>query len=106
MELIILSASELGLHGSATFAEIYDRVQKRGYDICPAEVGPQLCLQHSNQTQSQWLLIGMEPLIGSLGMPEIFFVGRREDGQQWLYSVPCCLNSTWDCHYRWIFRYC
>src|SRR5262245_13332869 len=43
VELVVLSAAELGVEAdAASHAEVYRRAKQMGLELCPAEVGPQL----------------------------------------------------------------
>ena len=56
-----------------TSAQIYSWVEKHGLELCPAEVGPALCLQ-SNQQQESLIAIGMEAIADSDGDLLIFYL--------------------------------
>jgi hypothetical protein len=60
IDLVVLSASELGLTNGGTFAEIYARALGHGLELCPAEVGPALRISYHNQPHREYLLIAME----------------------------------------------
>lgn len=95
VELVILSISQLGFPKGAKRIEIYataeeiangakpGKAQELGLDLAPAEAGPQLCRAYSDQPQDNWILIGMEPIIGSDGCPEIFGVNHY-GAERWL----------------------
>jgi hypothetical protein len=103
VELVIASGADLGFKGSATRADIYKRAQELGLDRCPAEVGPQLRLQYTDQPNGEWLLIAMEPIAGSDGDLVVFRVGRRGGGTRWLngdYGGPVSVCRADD---RWVF---
>jgi hypothetical protein len=81
--LVILSVRALGFTNGATIKQIFDRAKKLGVKLCPAETGPQLRLQYPEQPMGEYCIIGMEPIVGSTGGPELFIVYRNSDGP-WL----------------------
>lgn len=71
-------------------------------DLVPAEVGPQLRLQHPDQLYGERLIMAMAPIAASNGYPHVFSVGRDSDGR-WLdaeYSYP---GFIWGAKNRWVF---
>ncbi|MBI4090684.1 MAG: hypothetical protein HY422_01545, partial [Candidatus Komeilibacteria bacterium] len=54
-----------------------------GYELCPAEVGPQLRLQYQDQPLNEWLVIAMEAISVSDGNLLVFYVKHLVVGQ-WL----------------------
>ena len=63
VNLLVLSVSELGFdeHG-ALLSDLYARAAQVGFDLCPAEVGPQLRLQYLDQPLGEFLHIAMTPI--------------------------------------------
>src|SRR5258707_14455977 len=50
LELVVLSAAELGVEAdAASHADVYRRAKQMGFELCPAEIGPQLRLEYPNQ---------------------------------------------------------
>jgi len=81
VELVQTTAVELGFpDGEATRAQIYAAGLNRSWQLCPAEVGPQLRLQYPDQPEGEWDLIAMEPTTVSSGNLEVFSVGRSDRG--------------------------
>lgn len=61
--LVVLAVSELGFEeAGASLAEIYARARQLGFELCPAEVGPQLRLQYLDQPLGEFLHIAMAPI--------------------------------------------
>lgn len=69
------------IYGDIT-AEIFSGAHRLGYKDCPAEVGPQLCLQYRNSAYrvlQLGIVIGMDPIIDSVGAWDLFrvIIGHR-----------------------------
>jgi hypothetical protein len=61
--LVVLAVSDLGFEEEGpSLAEIYARARELGFELCPAEVGPQLRLQYLNQPLGEFLHIAMAPI--------------------------------------------
>jgi len=82
--LMNVSVAELGFKNGAKLSDIYKRAQELGLELCPAEVGPQLCLQYKDQPNGERLLIGMKPITDSDGDLGVFGVERGGDDGSWL----------------------
>ncbi len=90
IELVNVSVAELGFENSATRDEIYTRAHERGLDLVPADAGPQLRLQYTDQPTYEWVVMAMEPMAGSSGSLSLFCV-ERSGTFPWLrarYSGP------------------
>ncbi len=101
-DLVSFSVKALGFPGGATRAEIYQKAQELGLELCPAEVGLQLRLQYTDQPNNDYLVIGMDPVAGGDGYPGLFGVDRR-DGDPWLGSPDGHAVSQWGSNYRFVF---
>lgn len=87
LQLVSLSVAALGLADkNATLAEIYARAQKLGFELCPAEVAPQLRLQYMNQPLGEFLHIAMEPIPTRSGRPVILVIANGGEGLHILSS--------------------
>jgi len=84
VELICVSVKELGFNKGANHADICKRAQEFGLSLCPAEVGPQLCLQQDDQTENNNVMVAMNPIIDSVGKPNIFNVQYYNSGKRHL----------------------
>ena len=62
LQLVVLSASELGINEPVSLATLYSRARRHGYELCPAEVAVQLPLQYRGQQVGEFLNIAMEPI--------------------------------------------
>ena len=76
-ELVRFKVADLGFPDGATTEEIYARAQELGLHLCPAEVGPHLKRQSSDQGR---MFIAMEPIIDSHGDQLVFLLGWVGDG--------------------------
>lgn len=38
------------------------------------------------QPRGDWFWVGMEPISGSNGYPDVFYVRRDDDGRRWLFA--------------------
>jgi hypothetical protein len=81
VQLAALSVSELGFQENpVSLAEIYARAAKLGYELCPAEIGPQLRLQYMNQPLGEFLHIAMQPVPTRRSRLVIFAVANGGEG--------------------------
>jgi len=80
VELVVASVPELGFKDGNKYFAICQRAKQLGLDLCPAEVGPQLRLQYTDQPKGERFRIAMEPITDSDGCLHIFYVGR--DGSE------------------------
>ena len=78
--LVRATVAELGFPEGASRERIYEAGLKRGWQLCPAEVGPQLLLQYSGQPDDEEDIIAMEPIVDSYGTPRVFDVFLDDDG--------------------------
>lgn len=100
LNLIITTPAELGFTTYPTTTQLYARAKEKGYDLCPAEVGPQLA---GTLEEVVWLYIGMEPITASDGDPRVFTVERCDDGGQWLLTCWASPGPLWRLGYRVVF---
>ena len=105
IDLVIVSVAELGFPNGATLKQIYKAALKKGYLLCPPEVGPQLRLQYAKDDQplDEWLIIAMEPIADSDGYLNVFNV-VRDEGDLWLYSSYGGPGNFYDPESRLVFR--
>jgi hypothetical protein len=100
--LVSFSVGALGFNSGATTAEIYEKAQELGLELCPAEIGPQLRLQYKDRLTNEWLLIAMEPISGSDGNPNVFRLARYSGGS-WLYADIAGSTRRWYPGNRFVF---
>jgi hypothetical protein len=60
LDLVLLSAAELGFKGDTANADILRKAVEVGLELCPAEVGPALRLQYFNQPRGESVVVAMD----------------------------------------------
>jgi hypothetical protein len=79
--LVVLAVSELGFQEEGvSLADISARARQLGFELCPAEVGPQLRLQYLKQPLGEFLHIAMAPIARYGGEPTDFTVANGGGG--------------------------
>lgn len=71
---------DLGLRGNQTTNKIYGRAEELGWDLCPADVGPYLCLDYARKKRRlrhRPLYIAMKQLIDSDGGQSVFALSEN-----------------------------
>lgn len=101
LNLVFLTPADLGFTTYPTTTELYARAKEQGYDLCPAEAGPQLA---GTLEEAGWMYIAMEPITDSDGGPSVFTVGRRGDGEQWLCAHWASPGDEWGLGGRIVFQ--
>lgn len=102
VDLMVLSNAELGYPNGCTIAKSFKAGKKLGLELCPAEVGPQLRLQYTDQLMGEWVLVAMDPITDSYGGLSVFSVARDGDGS-WLVGRNGHPGRHWDGDFRWVF---
>jgi hypothetical protein len=78
IDLVVMSVGELGLPDFSKYPDIVASAKKRGLDLCPGEVGPQLRLQYTNQSEDETLRVAMEPVMsGFTPVPTVFVLSGK-----------------------------
>lgn len=81
VELVVASVKELGFTSNTRYDELCALIEKLGYALCPAEVGPQLWLQYPHQDSGEpWTVIAMKPISDSEGDLDVFQVTPDRKG--------------------------
>jgi hypothetical protein len=101
VDLFKVTVSQLGFQ-SAQLDQIYGRAEELGLELCPAEVGPQLCLQYQQDQPNEWILVAMKPILDSLGNLRVFNVGGY-GSELWLRTYLITPGNVWDPHEQWVF---
>lgn len=71
------------------------RAQRLGLKLCPAEVGPQLALQYSDQPSGERLYVAMKPIPASDGEPRIFVVAHAATAGRSLDAARARPDDKW-----------
>jgi hypothetical protein len=102
LDIVVVQVKHLGFPDGAKYKDIVEAAKKQGFEQCPAEVGPQLCLQFVDQPTT--IHIAMEPIPeGILSDPMIFYV-MYSFGKFWLGSTKYAeLERPFDGQYRFVF---
>ncbi len=95
IDLVRATVRQLGFAEGARFDAICARALELGLELCPAEVGPQLRLQYSDQPNGEWLIVAMEPITDSGGYLDVFDVERRGVGERWLDASYGDADGFW-----------
>jgi len=81
LDLVPVSAEQLALQSKVVrLRELYARAEQLGFELAPAEVGPQLRLQYPDQPIGEFLIVGMRPLQTWSGESLVFVVGNGGSG--------------------------
>ena len=106
LTLSVEANSELNVNAKegAKLEDTYARALELGLELCPNEVGPQLRLQYTDQPNGEWLLIAMEPIIGSSGNRGLFRVKQLAYGGQYLNGSYGNPDNVWHADTRFVFR--
>lgn len=75
VDLVVRTVEQLGFTKSETYEKICVRAEKRGFELCPPDLGPLLTLEPSSRFSADVLYIGMEPIAdidGGGGLRAIF----------------------------------
>lgn len=104
-DLVFVSVAGLGFKGSMTRTRIYARAEELGLSLCHPEIGPQLRLQYLDQPKGEHLIIAMEPIYSSDGVPLVFEVGATDEviGKFWLSAEVQHRSRLWDAYERFVF---
>lgn len=101
VDLASVSVEDLGFQEWAPYRDVIAKAMSLGLWLCPAEVGPQLRLQYTDQLRYNYI-VGMEPIITSDG-PIVFMVHNYRDKHLWLNTVSANPDVSWDTRYRFVF---
>jgi hypothetical protein len=80
LDLVVVSASELGLRNATPVADIYRRAAELGLELCPAEAAPLLRLQYLDQPVGEFLSVAMQPIATYAGDLVSLSVGNAGTG--------------------------
>lgn len=85
VDLVTRSVRELGFKSPATFVQVCAKATDFGLEICSAEVGPQLCVQHKHLLTGEYLYIAMNVIADCVGRYNVFSLAN-DDGKLWLQT--------------------
>ena len=99
VELIKLPVSALGLPGTPTTRQIFERapqcrVGDMALEFCRAEVGPHQAIKDIEQPLNDYYYIMHEPIAGRRGLPRVFELARDDDGL-WLSDDWALPEGRW-----------
>jgi hypothetical protein len=82
IKVVVVQVGDLGLGFGGTLSQIYERGLALGLRLCPAEVGPQLCLQYKKMPKRMKEVgIAMERFVVD-GYDVVFSVGYDKEGHK------------------------
>lgn len=104
VDVIRLSVGSMGFPRGATRQQIYDRTEELGLRVnIPPELGPVMRLRDRNQALDTWYYIGMKPITGLDGNPDVFYVLRDDGGSRWLNANDDDESRVWVADHVWAF---
>ena len=81
LDLVSVTAEQLGFQAEAVaLHELHARAEQLGFELAPAEAGPQLRLQYAAQPTGEFLIVGMRPLRTWRGESLVFVVASGGTG--------------------------
>ena len=93
LSTIRLKVADL-LPGNPTIDQIYAKAKELGLELVPAEVGVRYRLKYKDQPLDEYLYMGMKQIADRRGDPDVFGLGRDEDGL-WLFNIWAGPDSGW-----------
>jgi hypothetical protein len=102
--LIRLTVRDLGFNTSATTDQIERRAKELGLELCPPDTGPNYRLQYKDQPLNEWVRVGMKPIHDSVDDPDVFDLGRIDDGL-WLNGSWANPDDEGDPDDQFVFRF-
>lgn len=94
LETVWVKVQDLGLSGTPTTGQIYDRAKELGLELCPAEAGPHLRLAYKYQPLGEGFVIAMKQIADRDGDPHVFYLERDDDGL-WLDGDWASSDNEW-----------
>jgi hypothetical protein len=101
--LVRVSTAQLGFTAAVRRDVIYERASSLGLERCPPEVGLRLRQDYSDQRSGEWLLMGMDPVVGSYSQLKFFVLERDDDGRLWLNAYWAISGHLWSPECQWVF---
>jgi len=104
LDLVRVTVQELGLKDGATTAEIHAVAARNGLSLCPAEVAPQLWLQHpSLMSWNKGSFIAMELIEDSEGNPSLLYLLAHCVTGRKLIAIRGGPDQIWNDSDHWVF---
>ncbi len=108
LALTVISVKELTGNDQASLEEIIDEAKKKGYQLCPNQVGPESRLQYEDQPKGEELIIGMKPIRNPDGIAELFAientnVGGKGEYRKLLLNEECGSDRLFNGWQKFIF---
>lgn len=104
IQLIRLTVGDLGFPNSATTQQIFDKAEKLGLELCPAETGPNLRLNYLDQPLGEWFRIAMKQITDADGFPHVFNLHHVGSGL-WLDDYWARPVIMWNSAHKFVFRF-
>jgi hypothetical protein len=101
-DLVFLTTAKLTGINRGTIAEVFVGAERLGLKKCPAWMGPKLRSEYQDQPSGEWVLIGMKPIIDSVGRLHVFRV-RCYDPKLWLDDYWSDPVTILDSGSHWVF---
>ena len=102
VDTVIVSPADLGFKYNTSRSNIYKRAIELGLELCPPELGPQLCLQTKNHPHGEYVNVAMLPILDENNSPRAFGVER--DGKTFiLHGNNGNPETTWTITSKWVF---
>lgn len=102
-DLFLLTTSQLiGKANGGTTQEVFAGAKRLGFQKCPAWIGPQLRLNYEDQSNGEWIRIGMETITDSNDGLRTFNV-YRNGSELWLSAYYVNPDNVWHPDYLWVF---
>lgn len=95
VNLVMLKVRDLGYSRIATTEQIFNKGDELGLDKCDPRVGPYQRMADKDQKMNDVYWIAMDPISDSHGGPDVFRLGRPEDGS-WLSARWAGPDDGWD----------
>ena len=74
IKIVVTTPDELGFKFGGRLGDVFPRGLEYGLELCPPEVGPQICIQCKLDTLGESVLIAMKPLQAKSSILSIFRV--------------------------------
>lgn len=104
VDLARLSVGDFNFAKNPTTDELYAKAKEFGLELCPAEVGPRLRLEFTNQANGDYFWIAMRQITDRVGYPSVFLLSRHGDGRLELGYNGARPDKQWLDNDKFVFR--